>query len=177
MNGTEKNATQIGVDAASSSGNRESKADSSVTSGAGSQEQHSTQNSSSSSGTGTSTAKAGGSTEGAGGNGTSVAKEGTTEGIKINEKSSEQKTDAQEATLRKGKAKKPVSDKKAGVQNNSMTKQRKNGRINGRLPDSKPLKDEQTGRRYIDRVLRNRDKSNDSGSAHAGDSSNNNKNK
>ena len=177
LNGTEKNATQIGVDAASSSGNRESKADSSVTSGAGSQEQHSTQNSSSSSGTGTSTAKAGGSTEGAGGNGTSVAKEGTTEGIKINEKSSEQKTDAQEATLRKGKAKKPVSDKKAGVQNNSMTKQRKNGRINGRLPDSKPLKDEQTGRRYIDRVLRNRDKSNDSGSAHAGDSSNNNKNK
>lgn len=177
LNGTEKNATQIGVDAASSSGNRESKADSSVTSGAGSQEQHSTQNSSSSSGTGTSTAKAGGSTEGAGGNGTSVAKEGTTEGIKIKEKSSEQKTDAQEATLRKGKAKKPVSDKKAGVQNNSMTKQRKNGRINGRLPDSKPLKDEQTGRRYIDRVLRNRDKSNDSGSAHAGDSSNNNKNK
>lgn len=177
LNGTEKNATQIGVDAASSSGNRESKADSSVTSGADSQEQHSTQNSSSSSGTGTSTAEAGGSTEGAGGNGTSVAKEGTTEGTKIKEESLEENTGEKGAASNKEKAKEPVSGKKADGQNETRTQQRENGQTNGRLPDSKPLKDEQTGRRYIDRVLRNRDKSNDSGSAHAGDSSNNNKNK
>lgn len=177
LNGTEKNATQIGVDAASSSGNRESKADSSVTSEAGSQEQHSTQNSSSSSGTGTSTAKAGGSTEGAGGNGTSVAKEGTTEGTKIKEGSLEEISGKNGAASNKEKAKKPASGKKADGQNETRTQQRKNGRTNGRLPDSKPLNAEQTGRRSGNNYFRYREETNNNDSTKADDSSNNNKNK
>lgn len=163
-----KNTAEHSSNTAGVSGERVgNKIGSSSSTDATSQRQNSAQSGGSSSGK--ETAGTGGSVKGVG----PAAKEGT----KIKEESLEKKTGAKETTPIKDKAEKSVRSEKAGAQNKARIKQRGNGHTSRLLPETKPLKDAQTGRSSGNNYFRYREEINNSAPNKVGDSSNNNKNK